>query len=58
MADTKLSADQCREKAAECLKMAALARDTTHKVMLEHMAETWERICEALKRTANRLPPR
>jgi hypothetical protein len=44
----RLTADQCREKAVECLEIAAVARDTSHKVMLEHMAETWERIAREI----------
>ena len=40
----RLTPDQCRAKATECLEMAAFARDTSHKIMLQHMAETWERI--------------
>jgi hypothetical protein len=39
-----ITADQARAKVAECLAMAKVARDPSHKIMLCHMAETWERI--------------
>jgi hypothetical protein len=40
----RLSADQCREKAVECRVQARLSRNETHRVMLLHMADTWDRI--------------
>jgi hypothetical protein len=33
--------------------MAKRAREVSHRVMLEHIAETWERICGELKTAAN-----
>jgi hypothetical protein len=48
-----LTLEECHKKARECREMAARALDTSHRVMLEHMAETWERICADLKKNAN-----
>ena len=42
----RLTAAQCHAKAAECLEMAALARDASHKIMFQHMADTWQRIAK------------
>jgi hypothetical protein len=39
-----LDAETCRQKAAECRLMARRDRNLEHRIMLEHMAETWERI--------------
>ena len=33
--------------------MAARALKPEHRVMLEHMAETWDRICQDLAKTAD-----
>ena len=46
----KLTTEECRTKAAEC---RAIARDTAQqdqRVMLLHIAETWERICAEIKK--------
>ena len=40
----RLSPDECRAKSAECRELARLSRIETHRTMLQHMAETWERI--------------
>ena len=40
----QLTSDQAREKAAESLELAKHARSTFHQIMLQHIAETWERI--------------
>jgi hypothetical protein len=40
----KLRIEVCFEKAAECRSLAGSARKQEHRIMLEHMAETWERI--------------
>jgi hypothetical protein len=51
MATTKrLSAHEARLKAEECRAMALRVGLAEHKVMLEHMAETWERIATDLER--------
>ena len=49
----RLTLEECHAKVAECRDMAKRARDPDHRVMLEHMAQTWQRICEDLKRAAN-----
>lgn len=41
-----LTTDECRTKAEECRAMAEQAIQADHRVMLLHIAETWERICE------------
>ena len=48
----RLTLEQCYAKAAECRDLSERARKPSHRVMLEHMAETWERICEEMKNTA------
>ena len=45
----RLSAEDARVKVAECLEMSRIARDTSHRIMLEHMAETWERIARDIE---------
>jgi hypothetical protein len=45
----RLNPDQCREKAAECRQLAKEAPDKSHKIMLESIAETWERIAADTK---------
>ena len=45
--------DECKAKAKECRAMAARALKPEHRVMLEHMAETWDRICQDLAKTAD-----
>jgi len=44
-----LSVEECHTKAAECRDTAKRAQNPEHRVMLEHMAETWDRICADLK---------
>lgn len=45
--------EECHTKATECREMAKRAGDPSHRIMLNHMAETWERICTELKQTTN-----
>ena len=40
----RVSAAECRKKAEECRKLARVVDKPQHRVMLEHMAETWERL--------------
>jgi hypothetical protein len=47
--ETRLSIEECQAKAVECREMATRACEAAHVIMLEHMAETWERICRDLK---------
>jgi hypothetical protein len=46
----RLTIEECRAKAAECRDIARRAAKSDHRTMLEHMAETWERIGEDIKR--------
>jgi hypothetical protein len=41
------------QKAGECREMAKGADRPEHRIMLLHMAETWERICRELSEQAN-----
>jgi hypothetical protein len=45
----RLTIEECHAKAAECRDMAKRAIKPEHRVMLDHMAETWERICADMK---------
>jgi len=40
----RLTSDQCRKQADACREMACVAINPAHRIMLEHIAETWERI--------------
>jgi hypothetical protein len=42
----RLSAETCRAKAEECERLSKQAHRQEHRVMLAHMAETWERIAK------------
>jgi hypothetical protein len=42
----RLDADSCRTKAEECRRLAKTNQNAAHRVMLLHMAETWERIAD------------
>jgi hypothetical protein len=39
-----LSAAECRKHAEQCRKMAKQVNTPEHRVMLLHMAETWDRL--------------
>jgi hypothetical protein len=43
-----LTADLCRAKALECLSLAQQSVSNSHRIMLEHIAETWYRIADSL----------
>jgi hypothetical protein len=43
-----LTADLCRAKAVECLHLAKQNVSGPHRIMLEHIAETWYRIADSL----------
>jgi hypothetical protein len=45
----QLSKEQCLAKAKECRDLARAAAKKQHRVMLDHIAETWERLAEAAK---------
>jgi hypothetical protein len=40
----RFSPETCRAKAEECRLLAKQAKQPAHRIMLLHMAETWERI--------------
>ena len=46
----RLDADACRVKAEECRSLAKSDKNMSHRVMLLHMAETWERIAKTYER--------
>jgi len=39
-----LTSEQCREEAEQCKRLAAHAMSGPHRIMLEHIAQTWLRI--------------
>ena len=43
-----LTTDLCRMKAVECLNLAQQAVSKSHRIMLQHIAETWYRIADSL----------
>jgi hypothetical protein len=51
MTDTqkRLTAEEALTKASECRDMAKIARNPEHRIMLEHRAQTWDRIAQGLK---------
>ena len=44
-----MTAAEAREKVTKCMELAAIARQTSHQIMLQHMAETWERIAQDME---------
>lgn len=46
---TSLSEEICLHKADESRAMAKAAKLEPHRIMLTHIAETWDRIAESLK---------
>ena len=40
----RATAVECRQKAKECRDMAKHSTRQEHRIMLQHMADTWERI--------------
>ncbi len=45
-----LTVAECHAKVAECREMAKRVQNPEHRVMLEHMADTWARICADLEK--------
>ncbi len=45
----RLSLDDCGTKAKECRVLAQQTDIESHRIMLEHIADTWERIAAGLK---------
>jgi hypothetical protein len=44
----RLTAEEAKFKALECRELAKRASNPAHCIMLEHMAETWERIASEI----------
>jgi hypothetical protein len=44
----RLTAEEAKAKVTECREMAARAIYPEHRIMLEHMAQTWDRIARTL----------
>jgi hypothetical protein len=44
----RLTAEEAKFKALECREMAKTADRLAHRIMLEHMAQTWERIANEI----------
>jgi hypothetical protein len=40
----RLTAEEARNKSAECREMAKRVAKREYRIMLDHMAETWDRI--------------
>jgi hypothetical protein len=43
-----LTLEECHAKSDECRSMAERAASREHRIMLLHIADTWERICKDL----------
>jgi hypothetical protein len=41
-----MDAETCRAKSAECRELAERTKKASDRIMLEHMAETWERLAK------------
>ena len=51
MSDTNhIGIEYCRQKADECLELAKTAKKPEHRIMFEHLAETWERVAEDIEK--------
>jgi hypothetical protein len=47
----RLTFEEAKFKVIECRDMAKHAKNPEHRAMLEHMAQTWERIAGTLENT-------
>ena len=45
----ELTAEQCRQQAMECRALAAQTMSTPHRIMLDHIAQTWLRIAAEIE---------
>jgi hypothetical protein len=52
MTANRLSPEESRAKAAECRALAQQALRQEHRIMLEHIAETWDRLASELEASA------
>lgn len=46
----------CKEFAAECMRLAGLARSVEHRAVLMHMVDSWNQMAQELEKEAE--PPR
>jgi hypothetical protein len=49
-ADKRLTPEQCHQRAEKCRRLAKMAEVERHQIMLNHMAETWERLATEMRR--------
>ena len=50
MADApELTPEVCRQQAIECQRLAASTMSTPHRVMLDHIAQTWLRVVSEIE---------
>ena len=45
----RVDADECQKNADECRALARAVKDPSHRTMLEHMANTWERLARSFR---------
>jgi hypothetical protein len=45
----ELTTEQCESQAQRCRVLAEQAMQPPHRVMLEHIADTWERIASDIR---------
>jgi hypothetical protein len=53
MPDEDLTLEECHAKVAECQDIAKRVGQPSRRIMLDHIAETWKRICAELKKLAH-----
>ena len=51
----RLSVAECLKRAEQCRDFARRAKAAEHSVMLDHMAETWERIAVDVRQSQHEL---
>lgn len=52
----ELTIDQCAAQARNCRELGCQTMSPPHRIMLEHIAGTWERIAIDIQRSANINP--
>jgi hypothetical protein len=53
MPNEDLTLEECHAKVAESQAMAKRISQPSRRIMLDHIAETWKRICAELKKLAH-----
>ena len=51
----RLTADACRQQAVNCRVVARDTMTASHRIMLEHIADTWERIAVDIDNRSGRV---